>query len=114
MISGLARGHRCWRGGGDGAADRGAGGAGGRSEHHAPHGQSVWQLRAVNQVDDCYSNLTIYPKFTNDPVQVDLSNEAQVAGMVDAVMARDGRLDVLVNNAARSVSESMLMWGGMV
>lgn len=35
--------------------------------------------------------------------QVDLSEEGQVSGMLDAIMARDGRLDVLVNNAARSV-----------
>lgn len=36
-------------------------------------------------------------------IQVDVTSKAQVTGMVDAVLARFGRIDILINNAALTV-----------
>lgn len=44
---------------------------------------------------------------TADYVQTDVSDEAAVQQAVDALVARDGRIDVLVNNAAVSVGKPL-------
>lgn len=43
-------------------------------------------------------------------VQVDISSEPEVSAMIDAVVAQHGKLDVLVNNAARYACSFTNQW----